>query len=82
MRTLSIFYGPSGGDFGLEEHAKEGKVVDVEGEFICQHTLIQFYLPFNFGNLDLKREHAGIRKPLPFYDFFSLLALAVSACVS
>ena len=53
------------GDFGLEGHAVEGKVVDGEGEFICRDMIAQRNLPFHFADLDLKREHTGIRELFP-----------------
>ena len=50
------------GDFGLEGHAEEGKVVDGEEEFIRRDLIAKRNLPFHFIDLDLKREKARIRE--------------------
>ena len=63
------------GDLGLKGHAEEGKVVDVEGEFIRRDLIAQRHLPFQFADLDLKREHAGVREFFPSHEFFGLLIL-------
>ena len=63
------------GDLGLERHAVEGKVVDSEGKFIRRDIVAQRHLPFHLADLDLKREHAGVREFFPSHEFFGLLIL-------
>ena len=53
------------GDFGLEGHAVEGQVVDVEGEFVRRDIVAQRDLPFDFADLDLQREQGVICELFP-----------------
>lgn len=63
------------GDFGLERHAVEWKVINEEDEFIRRDIIAQRNLPFHFRNLNFKREQAGIRELFPSHQFFGLLIL-------
>ena len=53
------------GDFGLEGHAIEGQVVDVEGEFVRRDIVAQSDFPFDFADLDLNRKQGVIRELFP-----------------
>lgn len=63
------------GDFSLEGHAVEGKVINGEVEFIRKDIIAQRDLPLYFVNLDFEREHAGVLELFSSHEFFGLLVL-------